>query len=432
MATSQNFPTYKIHSWSSSSQKSSIIVQCSNNTTIDDPRTELPSSYVWETSATVSDGNLSLSRSFYFTLKNGVTVRPREVPPCEVFRAEGFPKKFARLPEDRRFIYLGNGELSKLNGDIDSAIWVYKAEYIYNPNIDDDEDENTKPWDRAPWNVSFSHPEVEKPFRYAYDSENRRFKTVEHDAYYGEIQVPTNPVVNSAGDIIEASSTKTNLQLNFTYAVRPSRFNINDVMDCIHTINKSKFKVIGIEVPAGRGFMQELEPHYNVDDNGNEYWELNTAILLDRVGDGFARHLLDVGNRALWPRNGQWDVNAYGVIQVNSNFTLSTCPEAIYGWWSFTDYSKGQFAPTSTFQIGNSAMLNKAKWQFDHTAKLIIGQDFVYEKLEQVPLNSDGTVNKAAMNPHGSAHKHYRVLTFQEHPKRDWDSLNMPTRGVKW
>jgi hypothetical protein len=64
--------------------------------------------------------------------------------------------------------------------------------------------------------------------------------------------------------------TKTNLQLNFTYCVRPSRFNINDVMDCIHTINKSKLMVLNIEIPAGRGFMEQLEPHYNIDDNGND------------------------------------------------------------------------------------------------------------------------------------------------------------------
>lgn len=425
------FPSYKPTKWTSPSQQSTIIEPCSNERLKCDEKSELPSTTGWDAEAQVQDGHLSFPRYFFFRLKDGVQVNPREVPPIEVFRAPGFPKKYSRLPEDRRYIYRGNGNLTHGNGDIDDNVWVYKAEYeLYTG--DDDEDENTKPWDRKPTNVSLTHPEVQKPFRYGYDSENRRFKTVQHNAYYGEIQVPTCPVVNSAGDVIEAMQTKTNLQLNFTYGVRPSRFNINDIMDCIHTINKSKLMVLNIEIPAGRGFMEQLEPHYNIDDNGNDYWEISTSILLDRVGDGFARHLLDVGNRALWPATG-CNVNQYGVVTQTTPYVLARAPQAVYGWWSFNDYRKGQFNPQdNTYQLGNAAMLMKAKEYYDNNSKQITGQEFVYEKLDQVPLNRDGTVDKVAMNPVGAGHKQYRTLTFQEHPQRDWDSLNMPMRGVRW
>lgn len=425
------FPSYKPTKWTSPSQQSTIIEPCSNERLKCDEKSELPSTTGWDAEAQVQDGQLSFPRYFFFRLKDGVQVNPREVPPIEVFRAPGFPKKYSRLPEDRRYIYRGNGSLTHGNGDIDDNVWVYKAEYeLYTG--DDDEDENTKPWDRKPTNVSLTHPEVQKPFRYGYDSENRRFKTVQHNSYYGKIQVPTCPVVNSAGDVIEAMRTKTNLQLNFTYSVRPSRFNINDIMDCIHTINKSKLMVLNIEIPAGRGFMEQLEPHYNIDDNGNDYWEISTSILLDRVGDGFARHLLDVGNRALWPATG-WKVNDYGVITQDTPYTLARAPQAVYGWWSFNDYRKGQFNPRdNTYQIGNAAMLMDAKSKYDNNSKKFTQQEFVYEKLDQVPLNRDGTVDKVAMNPVGAGHKQYRTLTFQEHPQRDWDSLNMPKRGVRW
>ena len=426
------FPSYTPTKWTSPSQQSSIIVPCSNEKLKCDEKSELPSTTGWDAEAQVQDGHLSFTRYYFFRVKDGVQINPREIPPIEIFRAPGFPKKFSRLPEDTRYVYLGNGSLTHGNGDIDDNVWCYKAEYELRLSDDDDEDENTKPWDRKPTNVSLTHPEVQKPFRYGYDNQNRRFKTVMHDSYYGEIQVPTCPVVNSAGDVIEAMRTKTNVQLNFTYFLKPSRFNINDVLDCIHTINKSKLMVLGTEIPAGRGFMEQMEPHYNVDDNGNEYWELNTSILLDRVGDGFARHLLDVGNRALWPLGG-WDVTQYGVITQSTPYTLARAPQAVYGWWSFADWTKGQFNPQyNTYQIGNAAMLMKAKWFYENKSKPITKQEFTFEKLDQVPLNRDGTVDKVAMNPNGSAHKQYRTLTFQEHPQRDWDALNMPKRGVKW
>ena len=427
------FPTYQITKWASANEQSKIIVPCSDNTVPSDVRSSLPSAYGWDTSASMSDGNMTLSRFFYFTIKSGVTVRPREIPQIEVIRAPGFPKKHSRLPEDNRFVYNGNGELSKLNGDIDSVIWVYKATYEWDPNHSD-EDENTKPWDRKPTNVSLSHPEVQKPFLYGYDEENNRFKTVQYNAYYGKIQVPTNPVVNSAGDRFELMQSKTNLQLNFTYCVRPSRFNINDVMESQHTINKSKIKVIGIEIPARRGYMENIEPHYNVDDNGNEYWELSVSILLDKIGDGFQRHVMDVGNRAKWHVSG-WAINKYtGAITSHGSGALSRSSQAIYGWWTFdtSNPNKGQFAPGGTFQIGNAQMLMEAKDSFDKSVGKQISQQFIYEKLEDVPLAPDGTVWFDSMNPESSHYKQYHVKNFQEHPQMDWDSLNMPMNGVKW
>ena len=329
------FPTYTKTKWSSATEQSKIIVPCSDNTLPDDWKTDFPSTNAWDPTASISDGNITITRIFFFRIKDGVTVKPREIPPIEVFRAPGFPKRRSRLPEDKRFIYLGNGELSKLNNDLDSKIWVYRATYVLDASIDDDEDENTKPWNRKPWNVSLTHPEVQKPFLYGYDENNRRFKTVQYDAYYGPIQVPTDPVINSAGDRFELMRTKTNLQLNFTYALKPSRFNINDLMDCIHTINKSKIKMIGVEIPARRGYMEGLESHYQVDDNGNEYWEINVSILLDRVGDGFQRHVYDVGNRAKWHQDVHDTVNDNGVITGRGTGAMTMSSQGIYGWWSF-------------------------------------------------------------------------------------------------
>lgn len=436
---SSAFPTYQITKWSSVSEQSKIIVPCSDNTVPSDVRTSLPSATGWETSASMSDGDITLTKYFFFTIKDGVTIRPREIPPIEVFRAPGFPKKHSRLPEDNRFVYLGNGELSKLNNDIDSIIWVYKATYTWDLHHID-EDENTKPWDRKPTNVSLSHPEVQKPFLYGYDEENRRFKTVQYNTYYGQIQVPTNPVVNSAGDRFELMQTKTNLQLNFTYCVRPSRFNINDVMDSQHTINKSKIKVIGIEIPARRGYMENIEPHYSVDDNGNEYWELSVSILYDKIGDGFQRHVMDVGNRAKWHIEGfpvttqgkVNNVNDNGVITSYGSGALSPSSQAIYGWWPY-DSTSGQFSPGKKFQIGNAQMLMLAKWKYDNGVNLNkkFG-DFVYEKLEDIPLAPDGTVWFDAMTPGNAHYRQYHIKDFQEHPQRDWDSLNMPMFGVKW
>lgn len=433
------FPTYTKTKWASASQESKIIVPCSNDTLPDDWRTDYPSANGWDTTASVSDGNITITRFFFFTIKSGVTVRPREIPPIEVFRAPGFPKRRSRLPEDRRFIYLGNGELSKIGTDIDSKLWVYRATYVLDASIDDDEDENTKPWNRKPWGVSLTHPEVQKPFLYGYDENNRRFKTIRYDSYYGEIQVPTDPVINSAGDRYELMRTKTNLQLNFTYALKPSRFNINDLMDCIHTINKSKIKMIGVEIPARRGYMEGLEPHYQVDDNGNEYWEINVSILLDRVGDGFQRHVYDVGNRARWHLGGyQYDsqtnkvVNANGVIVSYGSGALTPSSQAIYGWWPY-DNIRGQFSPGKKFQIGNAQMLMQAKEQYDKVlnANKRFGE-FVYETLSDIPLAPDGTVWFDAMDPSSPHYGQYHIKDFQEHPQRDWDSLDIPRNGVKW
>lgn len=427
------FPTYQITKWSSANEQSKIIVPCSDDTVPSDVRTSLPSAFGWETSASMSDGDMTLSRLFYFTIKSGVTVRPREIPPIEVFRAPGFPKKHSRLPEDNRFVYLGNGELTKLNNDIDSIIWVYKATYTWDPSHID-EDENTTPWNRKPYDISLSHPEVQKPFQYAYNDNNELFVTTTNKQG-NKVEVPADPVVNTAGDRFELLQTKTNLQLNFTFNLRPTSFNINNIIACQHSINKSKIKVIGIEIPALKGFMENMEPRYNVDDNGREYWAISTSILIDLIGDGFKRRVMEVGNRAIWPANVEDTVDGNGVIDNTGKWgTLSKKSQAIYGWWSWNmnKPNMGQFASTSKFQVGNGQQLQQAKQKFDHFIRPSLQQEFIYEKMEDVPLDLDGTVYFESFDPNSPHYKDYYVKTFQEHPQVDWDSLNMPTTGVKW
>lgn len=397
-----------------------------------------PSAFGWDVSTGVSEGVPTITKNFFFTLTSSAIskgIKPYEVCPAEVMKAQGFPVKFSTLPESSDYVYLGNGNI--VHEDPDSIYWVYQAEYTSRRgsggSINSDGhigDENTPPWKRKPQNVQVSYPEVEIPFRYAYNKNNNRF-TTQSDGR----KVAIDPVVNTAGDRIDAVTTKRLFQLSFTYSLQPKDFDVDAFTRHNNSINSKQIKVCGLIFPAESCLLLSADPQYHDEytDGTNRkrwsWWEISIVIQHDYSGDGFEQKLLNIGNRAVFPYASK--INNDGTISRLSNNYYHTGAEAIYQWRSFPDTTTKQNGINSTMQIGNISLVSEAQRVFNDRFGGQ-GATFAYEESQNMPLDKDGQVLYAALDPASPLYQKYYILHFQEHKLRDWASLKMPQKGVDW
>lgn len=419
---------------------------------------EEPPPCIWGDSSSMQDGYGSIHKIFYFTLKNGRHfadgdthedyVNPNTICPAEIFLAEGFPAKYSRLTDlngekndqYKRYQYKGNGQLTHVH---DSEIWIYDAEYTtQHVGLEDDgktdDDDDTDPWDRAPWNVSLDFPEEVIPFRYAYKG-NKRFA----DSYDSKAKRALDPVVNAAKDRILAETIKWNLQLSFTYALKPrSDLDITTIRSAQGSINKNDIKLCGLKIPAGRGRIISLKPQLieeASDTSGNkvkEHWEVQATVqIISDSNESFNSKLLNVGSRALFNRQAKVDETTGKVL--NNSFSSGHMEKStIYSWFSFSN-TNGQAGGNVTREFGSRRLLLQALNFWNKKYKEKFGA-FDYEKMEDMPLTRDGMIDENVMNPNHENFGKYVTLEFQEFREMDWkqNSIFKQAAGkggrIKW
>lgn len=415
---------------------SKIIVPCAGKT-FGDPVSE-PGPYGWDLSATMQDGRATIVKIYNFKLSSYAVsqgIQPCQVCPDEVMKAEGFPVKYSLLSAGSRYKYYGNGTIE--HPDQDLPYWQYRAEYtIQNSSsgsLNSDgraDDENTPPWKRRPTNVSISFPEVVVPFRMAYNSKNNRFNT-ESD---GSV-VTLVPVVNTAGDIIEAETKRHYVQLSFTYCLNPTDFNIHSFIANVNSINQKVETVCGLKFPARSCLIASLDPQYHdeqTDGSGRKswkWWEISAVLQYDPSGDEFEQRLLNIGNRARWPK--RYSVSAAGEVSWGSLSDLEPVPMPIYHWRTFHSTDHGQNGASEYIQFGHYTAMMAAKAAFDRKFRGR-GWTFAYDEDSQMPLAKNGTLDTGVLNPSSSRYQKYRTLGFQEHKRKDWAGMKFPKKGVDW
>lgn len=396
-----------------------------------------PSEFGWDLSTSVNDGVPTIIKNYFFTLSDSAIssgVKPYDICPSEIMRAKGFPVKFSKLPEDEDYVYLGNGNIEHENHN--SIYWVYQAEYTSRRgsggSVDSDGrrgDEDTPPWKRRPENVQAGFPEVETPFLFGYNRNNNRFTT----QLDGE-KVAINPVVNTAGDRIEAVTTKRLFQLSFTYSLHPRDFDVNAFIKHNNSINSKQIKICGLTFPAESCLLLSADPQYHDEytDGTNRkrwsWWEISVVIQHDYSGDGFEQKLLNVGNRARFPVGAS--VNANGEV-TGLGGALHDNAEAIYQWRSFPDATNKQNSVNSKMQFGGIALVSRAQQIFNDRFGGQ-GHTFAYEEAQSMPLDKHGGLFHASFNPANPLYQKYYILHFQEHKYRNWSALKMPQKGVDW
>lgn len=414
---------------------SSIIRLC--NGTSNDPSAE-PGPYAWDLSAGLQEGNATITKIFNFRLSDaarGSGIKSYEVCPVEVMKASGFPVRFSTLPEATKYKYYGNGTIELT--DPDSDYWRYRAEYSIQRSAsasqdseDSADDENTKPWNRRPTNVSISFPEIVIPFRAAYNANNNRYTTHEDGT-----RVTLVPVTNTAGDIIETETKKNYVQLSFTYAIDPESFDVNKFFESYNSINKSQITVCGLTFPAASCLLVSANPQYHnevtdsTESKSWKWWEVEVVLQYDPSGDEFEQQLVNLGNRAIWYKTLNVDGN--GMV-IGASGALQSYPSEIYHWRTFADTTYGQNGANESIQFGNLACANKAKTTFENRFKASKGWTFAYEQDAQMPLNTDGTLDIDVLNPSHTRYKKPRIRSFQEHKRKEWSGLNFPKKGVDW
>ena len=436
---------------------SKIIRPCNGG---DEQHLEEPGPYRWEPEAQVNNGFMTLQKTFYFTLKDlpadssfwegdmqndnqRLQVLPRVIPPSEIMKSEGFPRKGEALAEDPHYHYTGNGTLRHWHND--TRIWEFTAEYTNELQYDSDGnqvDDNTPPWKRKPTNVQIQFVEQEEPFTIGITGGNKQVSEAFAFDYASGIcyrnPYHKNMIRNSAGDPINARTKRNYTQVSFTYNVKPSDFSVTDLISCIGSVNKSEIKVIGLTFAPGIARVVSLQPQY-IDQwqdgsyqKKQSYWQISVTIQMNTNYESFNQKFLNVGNRAIFHlQSSNTDrITSKGVYLDGSGTAYKS---RIIQWNSWGD-NYGQAEGTPQFGPIDAALEAKKKYDkaMADANKKDIWPAFSYEEASDIPLSQNGTVDKYALVPNHERFGDYLMLEFKEYPNKDWDVLNMPEKGVDW
>jgi hypothetical protein len=127
-----------------------------------------------------------------------------------------------------------------------------------------------EPWDDPVYNWSIVPTRVKKLLKKTYNETDLQF-------------VPSVDVVNSAGDPIDIEDTEVLPLLVFSYNLK--EFKIDWVRKFNDTVNKNQQRVTGVDIPAGKGIIQRLQPTLIpvYDEDGEldyNYYRVDVEILI--------------------------------------------------------------------------------------------------------------------------------------------------------
>ena len=396
--------------------------------------------------STMQDGVVTIPKRLYFKVPNGQD--PRQYSDLDVYSHPLFPQKNSALAADPRYKFYGN---ATVRHELDDGKY-FTAELEYsteNPNATDSDGKpvtsETKPWKLRPDNIEFSYPEMNVKFEASYNSTGKLYEKIYDSENGSSIYKPVLPVTNSAGDPFLLERTVRNLQMSFTFAAQ--NWNINNSIVYGNTINSNEITVVGLKIPAGRALLMPPECTYMTvyEDNSSrikwQYWNVKVVIQIDMTGLLLMRKVLNIGDRALFPENYYYDdliasptivippSEGAGQIckfrkyikteQAGGEYNFSQCGDIVYCSWD-------QFIAFRGEAIARSAALKKKDTKY--TGGIVDPQ---CEQLTKMPLIASGT-NKGQLDTAAITSGQYSSLSFREYPYKNWSSLNLPKKGIKW
>lgn len=262
-----------------------------------------------------------------------------------------------------------------------------------------DDDEASAPWNLAPFNISTSAVEQEIPFRLAYNSKNKLCV----------------PVVNSAGDPIDATTREILDQ--FTFSFYAETYDTEKVHEYSNSVNKTAERILGQKYPAGTLFLMPftVSPMLTYEDDGyTEKWKYFQVTMTIRYrAEGWERVLLDIGNRARFDSN---------------------VPEEIYQYYPFNGSAfatKPVWSDAKTYHQKNKEYQDKINGNSELKKKF--PSNLPYEYGENLPLTSEGKVNTSILSKDIAKkdYEGYPERRFNEFKTMIWSGLDIPSEVKK-
>lgn len=213
-------------------------------------------------------GDVTTTRKLLFYFNGGESA-------VEILKQSQIPK-IGTVHPDNDTIYLSSISVSEpLQGDeIKSARYEVALNYARTKsNLENSNNQNVAPWKLPPYDISYAPVEYVVAFQKGYD-------------YSKDLNgSPSIPVLNSAGDPFEESTTKKNTILRFTYNLE--KFNPLWVGQYVDSINKNSISLLDISIPARKGKISTLAPskQRQYDSNGTlqyVYWVIPVEIEISK------------------------------------------------------------------------------------------------------------------------------------------------------
>ena len=258
-----------------------------------------------------------------------------------------------------------------------------------------DDDEASSPWNLAPFNISNSSIEQEIPFTLAYNSKNKR----------------CIPVVNAAGDPIDATTKEVIPQTSFSFYAE--EYDIGNIAVYSNSVNNSPQKILGQNYAAGTLFLMPFQVTCLItyeDDGYTEKWKYYQVDMTVRYREeGWTREILNVGNRA--------------------RFNGKIIPEIIYQYYLFNN---GTFAATPVFTTAAVYQSHYSAYRSwltaNKNAAARLPAHVPYEFAENIPLTATGAVNTAVLNTDITDPNYagYPSRKFNEFKTMKWNGLDLP------
>ena len=330
-------------------------------------------------------GKRTITKRFIYRIRNNSTaMRNRALIDLETL----VPVKGSCMSDDPRYI-MRSAEWNCMDWQKESVMFYINANY---QRVSDDE-EASYPWNLSPFNITFDTVEEAVAFRMAFDKDNQR----------------VIPVVNTAGDPIEANTNEIFPQFGFSYYVH--HFDAADIFDFASSTNANVETIMGRSYPVGTLLIASISAENLItyeDDGYTEKWKYTQVNLSLRYNPGgWGRKFLNVGNRAL--------------------FGSSIKSELIYQYYE-PDYNGDTvtFAdvPTLTNADGYySAAYEYRAWIANHPDASGCPAQLPYEFAESIPLTSAGKIDTTVLD--GTTP--YPEIEYKEYQSKDWNHLDIPT-----
>lgn len=384
--------------------------------------------------ASVSNGEATIHRHLFFEAEG-----PNE-DAADILGLAIFPQKNSAHPLHPSFKYYGNAQISPVTNS--KKYWMADLEYSSSdPNAKDSDGntvtQDTKPWKLKPTGISFSYPETTVAFTAAYNNKGERY---DKD---GNVLVP---VVNSAGDPFSVETSVRDMQVSFTFAAKDWKPSYGVTYG--NSLNSKEIKIVGLTIPPGCGLLMPPEPNYVTvyDENSAkikwQYWDVTVNILLNYSGTRMNRRLLDVGDRAKFPAVSlAEDALLKDAGYSRRTLKATTIPSQICHFRMLEKADNNSYIPAADKIVFCSwdQYLQARKIYFEASKKLKDKGVSIYElqceQDTQMPLAADGTLLLAAINgteEYKTSPKKYRSRVFQEFPRKDWNPLDLPKKGIDW
>jgi len=337
-------------------------------------------------------GKRTITKHFIYTIRNNTEENRRK---AVLDLTSLVPRKGSCMSDDPRYVM----KSAKWNCyDWNKQSVKFYIDAVYQRAFDDTAE---YPWKLPPFNVSFGTVEEAIAFKMAYN----RSGEGEKDEADNKLNVP---VLNSAGDPIDANTNDIFPEFSFSYYDKD--FDAASVYEFQSTVNDYAQELFGHTFPKGTLLMSSLSAEGLVtyqDDGVTEKWRYTQVNMTIRYNpNGWGRRLLDVGNRAIFGESTKSELiyQYYAPIYGATDVEFETTP-------TLTN-AQGYYTANRTYRA----------WLAEHDDATGCPAQLPYEYAESIPLNPDGTINTDALD----GTEPYPEIEFQEYRFKNWRQLGIP------